>query len=278
MTYHIEEDLPQVEGDAVQLRQVFMNLIMNASDAIGEQAGRIDVSVNTRWADRNVLNTFQGGESLRVGRYVEIRVADTGCGMSAETMSRVFEPFFSTKFTGRGLGLAAVNGIVRSHEGGVLIASTIGVGTTFTLVFPVHAGAPAAPILSRPRTRVDGRGRTILIVDDNAAIRESAKRILERSGFVTLVASDGVEALAILDEPSRSVSLLVTDMTMPRMGGLALLTTLRQRGSVMPVVLISGFAEAESSTLQKGDAHTAFVQKPFGIDALLASVGALLAQ
>jgi PAS domain S-box-containing protein len=275
--YHIDDRIPLVEADAAQLRQVFMNLIVNASDAIGPKAGRIDVTVRASALERAQLDTFQSGDSLPAGEYVEIGVSDSGCGMSVETMAHVFEPFFSTKFTGRGLGLAAVNGIVRGHRGGLRISSTVGVGTTFTVILPAFLGPALSALVGPTRPRVLGLGRTILLVDDNPVVRDAARRILERSGFAVITADDGVHALAVLADPMHQLAMLISDITMPRMGGLDVLKQLRNSGSLLPVLLISGYSEVESQAQLADDAHTAFVQKPFGIDALMTAVGLLLA-
>ena len=275
--YHLAGGLPLVEADAAQLRQVVMNLIVNASDAIGAREGRIDVTTTVWDVDRAMLDTYQQSEELEPGRYVEIRVADTGSGMSPETMARIFDPFFTTKFTGRGLGLAAVLGIVRGHRGALRLTSTFGAGTTFSVLLPA-ATSDKKPIAGTRRAgRVDGAGRTILLVDDNLALRESAQRILERSDFRVLLAEDGVAALEVIESATVPIALVLSDISMPRMGGSELWARIRQDGSTVPLLLTSGYSEEESLADIVDDPRTGFVQKPFTIDQLLGSVSALLA-
>jgi two-component system cell cycle sensor histidine kinase/response regulator CckA len=274
--YHLAGSLPLVEADAAQLRQVVMNLIVNASDAIGAREGRIDVTTTVWDADRALLDTYQQGEELPPGRYVEIRVADTGSGMSPETIARIFDPFFTTKFTGRGLGLAAVLGIVRGHRGALRVTSALGAGTTFSVLLPAASDVKQPIASTRAPRRVKGAGRTILLVDDNLALRDSAQRILERSDFRVLLAGDGVAALDVIQSATVPIALVLSDISMPRMGGSELWARIRQDGNAVPLLLTSGYSEEESLADMSDDPQTGFVQKPFTIDQLLGAVSALL--
>jgi len=275
--FHFQEDLLRVSGDAAQLRQMMMNLIVNASDAIGDEIGRIDITTMARDADRALLDTFQMGEALQPGRYVELRVSDTGSGMSPETVANIFDPFFVTKNTGHGLGLAAVLGIVRGHDGGIRIESSPGVGSTFTVLLPAFASTVAGASDTKQASRIAGARRTIMLVDDENAVREVASRILERAGFGVLLAEDGVQALDVITTERQSpIALVVADLSMPRLGGVALLQRLRELGNPVPLLLISGYAEEEVLTTLARHAPTAFLQKPFDIDQLLNAVSALL--
>lgn len=190
--YRFPEELPTVEGDSTQIRQVIMNLILNASDALGDSPGVISISTGTMIADREYLTGPFTDGSLPEGQYVYVEVSDTGAGMDEGTRSRIFDPFFSTKFAGRGLGLAAVLGIVRGHQGAIKLYSEVGKGSTFKVLFPALAGA--APVAEASKAAPDenaAAGRTILVVDDDPTVRAVTRRILEHEGFVTLLAEDG---------------------------------------------------------------------------------------
>lgn len=201
LKYNFAENLPTFDGDATQMRQIIMNLITNASDAIGDASGVIALSTGAMECDRayldsgnNVLQTTQE-ERLEEGVYIYIEVSDTGCGMDDETISKIFDPFFTTKFTGRGLGMAAVLGIVRGHQGAIQIQSELGKGSTFKVLFPA-TGPPEdhieAPNENRPSAEKWSASGTILIVDDEKSVRAVGKRMLEKYGFTVKTAQNGV--------------------------------------------------------------------------------------
>src|SRR5208337_153343 len=189
-------DLPSVLADATQLRQVVMNLITNASEAIGELSGSVTLSTGVMDCDVAYLKgaVDYSNNAVGPGQYVYLEVSDTGCGMDAETVPRIFDPFFTTKFMGRGLGLAAVMGIVRGHKGAIRISSEPGKGTTFRVLFPA-SGAAVPAVQSEPAV-VPGRSTgTVLVVDDEETIRKLAQRMLEYSGCSVLLAGGGREAI-----------------------------------------------------------------------------------
>ncbi|MBL8142631.1 MAG: response regulator [Acidobacteria bacterium] len=259
------EGLPAVDADATQIRQVVMNLILNAAEAIGDGGGEIRVVTRTVTLDGQAdVGNVAGGE-LGGGIYVSIDVHDTGCGMTDEVRARIFDPFYSTKFHGRGLGLAAVVGIVRSHRGGLLVRSDPGLGSCFSVMLPASArAAMPAEADSAPRQSFSWTG-TALVVDDEPAVRDLAARMLGRLGFTVVVAIDGVDGLARLDEDGISPRVVVLDLTMPRMNGEETLRGLRGRGLMMPVIMASGYHESDITGRVEGLDPVLFLHKPFTV-------------
>ncbi len=267
----LARDLPAIEADASQIRQVVMNLITNASDAIGEQPGTIGIRTRTVVADRAYLADAYLGAEVPEGTYACVEVRDTGCGMDRETLGRIFDPFFTTKFTGRGLGLAAVLGIVRGHRGTIRISSTPGQGTTFEVLFPVSAAAHAAPP-ARARAVAPALPRRVLVVDDEDTVRSVSRTILENSGIEVLTASDGVEALELFAREGHSIDVVLLDVTMPRMDGAQALHAIRQIRPDARVVLTSGYSEVEAAERFAGAPPAGFIQKPYRPRALVEKI------
>ena len=261
--------LPAVNADVAQLRQVIMNLIVNASDAIGDAAGTITLATRQVDATRAWLDEFIEGDRLDEGPYVAIEVTDTGIGMSPDTARRIFEPFFTTKFTGRGLGLSAVLGIVRGHGGAIRVQSAEGIGTTFLVLLPGSVDAPQAERSAPPQKLPSGAGRLVLVVDDDDGVRYLTKRILETLGFEVLQAEDGEHGLALFQANAGRAALALVDLTMPRMGGAELLRRLRALDGTLPVILMSGYSETDALALTSSWRNIWFVQKPFAADALI---------
>jgi PAS domain S-box-containing protein len=246
LVWELTPGLPAVTADPTQVRQVVMNLITNASDALGDSAGTI------------TLRTGLDGE------LVFLEVSDTGIGMDTGTLQRIFDPFFSTKFTGRGLGLAAVMGIVESHHGHVRIRSAPGEGTTFRILFPA---VPDSADVGPPRvsaTQWRGQG-TVLVVEDEEGVREVVRRMLERLGFEVITAEDGIAALERLEAHQGAFAAVLLDLTMPRMTGQEALHEIRRLRPDVPMVLMSGYTEQEvaSKLLDSAGGATGFLQKPF---------------
>ncbi len=277
LRFHFDEGLPPVEGDATQLRQVVMNLITNASDAIGEKGGVVTLRSSTIEVDRAYLLDFLPGDELAPGRYVALEVSDTGAGMSAETRARIFDPFFTTKFVGRGLGLAAVLGIMRAHRGAIKVYSEPGRGSTFKLVLPAAAGeADAAPV-AQPTPTPTTPGTTVLVVDDEVGVRSMIRRLLEASGYAVLLAEDGLGALEVFEQNRARIQLVVLDVTMPRMGGEETYRRLRQLDPEVRVLLTSGYSEQEATSQFAGKGLAGFIEKPFRAHVLLEKVNEALA-
>ena len=271
LVWELVPHLPAVNADATQIRQIVMNLITNASDALKDTGGTI--TLRTGVVQRNELNDsrfgapMQGEEPVPGGEdpFVYLEVSDSGDGMTPDTLQRIFDPFFSTKFAGRGLGLAAVMGIVRSHQGLIRIRTGPGEGTRFRVLFPAVAGYAAKPD-KHSATRTDWRGSgTVLVVEDEAGVREVAERILQDFGFETIAAVDGRHALEIMDRVGDRVTAVLLDLSMPRMGGQETFRRLREIRPALPVIMMSGYTEQAVAPQFNGSGPglTAFLQKPF---------------
>lgn len=263
LRYDFEPDLPLVNADATQIRQVILNLITNASEAIGDRRGTILVSTRAVICDRAALDAADLSEDLEPGRHVRLRVKDDGCGMNEETRRRFFEPFFSTKFAGRGLGMAAVLGIVRSHRGAIRVESVVGQGTSISLLFPAlprDTERPRPAPTPAPGWRGSG---TILLVDDEEDARELGSLVLERAGFRVLTASDGEEGVSLFERHADEIACVVLDLTMPRLDGGETHRRLRALRPGVPVVLCSGYPEREAIERFTGLGLSGFLKKPY---------------
>ncbi|MCB9634416.1 MAG: PAS domain-containing protein [Sandaracinus sp.] len=257
----VEPDVPAMCGDRAQLQQIVLNLVTNASDALGEASGSLRVSVR-----RELGPAWEACADVPAGEKVVLEVSDDGCGMDDDARTRLFEPFFTTKATGRGLGLSAVMGIVRGHEGAIHVRSAPGAGTSFLLVFPAcDEQTPARPSAPAPSV---WRGQGVaLVVDDEAAVREAACAMLQHLGFTTLAADNGAEALALLETHHATVAMVLLDRTMPVLGGADTMARLRERWPALPVVMTSGFDVGAPTALDK---RTRFLPKPYRLSELRA--------
>ena len=266
------EDLPTFNGDATQIRQVIMNLITNASEGIGDARGVITLSTGLMDCDRAYLDDISDtlgigpSEPLATGPYVFIEVADTGCGMDVETIEKIFDPFFTTKFTGRGLGLSALLGIVRGHRGAVRVYSEVGKGTIFKILFPVSR-APAESASASDETALDESGwrgaGTILMADDEESICQVTQEMLKGMGFSVLTATDGLDALRVFHEHTGEIVCVLLDLTMPNMDGEETFGELRRIDPELRVVLLSGYNEQDVTQRFVGKGLAGFLQKPF---------------
>lgn len=260
---HFIDDLPFIEADPTQLRQVVMNLITNAADAIGEQTGRITIQTGFLHATREYLSQMYLDEQLPEGDYVFLQVEDTGSGMDQETLTKIFDPFFTTKFTGRGLGLASVLGIVRSHFGALKVISQPGQGTRFRVLFPVKAHiAEKTSTIEVVTEEWKGSG-TVLIIDDEESVRITVRRMLERLGFSVLMAQDGREGVEMFEQHGSEIVLVLLDVTMPQMNGKEVLQALRKKDTLLPVLLSSGHSEQDISAQFGVQENVCFIQKPY---------------
>ena len=268
----LEPDLPPIVVDVAQIRQVISNLISNASDALGDEAGEIALRTGVRKVDQAFLrSTYLPAGELPEGEYVYLEVSDTGVGMSEETRARVFEPFFSTKFTGRGLGLAATLGIMRGHHGTIKVESAPGQGAIFQILFPIDRQIAATAKSLPPHGDWRGSG-TILIVEDEKVVRSFVSMILQRAGFQVLVAGDGIEGVDVFAEHAGEIIAVLLDLTMPRMGGLEALAVMRRVKSDLPAILMSGFSTDDLVQEITGLKRICFIQKPFSINDLLDAI------
>ncbi|MEW6660206.1 MAG: cache domain-containing protein [Thermodesulfobacteriota bacterium] len=263
LRYSFAPELPAVEADATQLRQVIMNLITNASESLGDLSGVISVTTGVMECDRAYLADSHLDDRLPEGRYVYLEVADTGSGMDEETRRRIFDPFFTTKFTGRGLGLAVVLGIVRGHHGAIKFYSEPGKGTNFKILFPAVAWAPADRAASAVQTAPLAQGGTVLLVDDDAKVRQVGSQMLTILGFQVLAAATGQEALEAFQKGVNEIDCVILDLTMPEMGGEEVFRQLRQLRSDVCVILSSGYNEQEVTQRFVGKGLAGFIQKPY---------------
>ncbi len=270
---HLDPDLPAVTGDPSQLQQVIMNLVINAAEAIGDQPGVI--TLRTRALHLEAVDPLAwplSGNSLGAGDYVWLEVADTGCGMAPEVRTRVFDPFFSTKSKGHGLGLSAVQGIIRAHRGGLGVDSLEGQGTTFRILLP--AGSPDHPGASSLTGRgLGAEAKVVLVIDDEDYMLEVVADTLDMEGHRALLAASGEEGLELLRQQGQRIDLVLLDLTMPGWGGVETFRRLRALDAELPVVLCSGFAQEEAMAQVRGLDLAGFLQKPFLIGDLLRLVG-----
>jgi PAS domain S-box-containing protein len=262
LSLDITSALPALEGDPTQLRQIAMNLITNASEAIPEEGGAITVRTGSTIGNRAYLVEHSWGEDLPRGEYVFLEVSDSGCGMDEDTQSKIFEPFFTTKFTGRGLGMAAVLGIVRRHGGAIQVSSEPGCGSIFRVLLPIREvrATPDAPVAVR---HVERREGTILVVDDEPVVRKVVARMLERAGHTVLVAASGFEGVERFTACADEIAAVVVDLTMPDIGGDEVLARIRRLHPGVPVVLMSGYTQEDFDTQFTGKERVAFLHKPF---------------
>ena len=270
--------LPAIEADATQLRQVVMNLVINAGEAIGDADGRIVVRTLLVDADEAYLAETVLDDELPAGRYLGLEVADTGTGMDPATRGRIFDPFFSTKFTGRGLGLAAVLGIVRGHQGAIQVYSEPDGGSRFRVLLPIRGEAePSPPPAPAASTRRDWKARgTVLVIDDEPGVRAVAGAMLRRAGLEVVSAADGVEGVAVFRERANAIDVVLLDLTMPRMGGAETFEAIREIRPDARVILTSGFSEEEAGSRFVGRGLAGFIQKPFTADDLASAIAAAL--
>jgi CheY-like chemotaxis protein len=270
----LRDDLPAVQGDSSQLQQVIMNLVINGAEAIGEeQSGTVLVASGLVTVDEHYRLTTFGNAELALGTYVMLEIHDTGCGMDEATMGRMFDPFFTTKFTGRGLGLAAVQGIVRGHKGAMRVYSTPGRGTTFKVFFPVTEQPKPKPVA---RARPRGGDELILVVDDEEVIRRTAKGILEHYGYRVVVAENGKEGVDVLRVLGDQVAAVLLDMTMPVMSGEEAFRRLKAIRPGIKVILSSGYNEIEAIRRFPEKGLAGFVQKPYAAATLAEKIRVVL--
>ncbi len=265
--------LPLVEADVAQMQQVIMNLVINGAEAVTDPKGKVTVRAGTRFLDHDTIKRAFPLAELTPGDHVWLSIADTGHGMDQATLDQIFDPFFTTKFTGRGLGLAAVQGIVRSHRGVLQVESELGKGSVFTLYLPVaeNTGAGKAGGMNIQASRSDGG--TVLVVDDEAVVRDTAGAALRHFGYNVIEAQDGLEALRLMEiHPDQQVGLVLLDLTMPVMGGEETFRRLRKDDPTLPILITSGYAEQEALQHFAADEFSAFLQKPFSVHTLVDQV------
>ncbi|MCE1205281.1 MAG: ATP-binding protein [Holophagaceae bacterium] len=261
--YDLAPDLPFITADPTQMQQLVMNLVTNASEAIGEGAsGLITLRTGVQTIDESYTSGLLPTLPLAAGTYVTLEVSDTGCGMPREVLERIFDPFFTTKFTGRGLGLSAMLGILRSHHGSLKVYSEPGRGSVFRLFLPSLVPEGAAEVPTHRAPEWQGHG-LLLLVDDEPSARDVARRMAESLGFHVLEAADGMEALAIFELRHSELSAVLMDLTMPRMNGGQAFLGMREVNPGVPVILTSGYSEQDVLAEFLGRGLAGFLPKPY---------------
>ncbi len=265
--FNLQPDLPGIEADATQLRQVVMNLIINASEALGDNCGAINVTTGCIDGYDNYMKDIWLDENIEEGYYVYLEIADTGCGMNQDTLARLFDPFFTTKFTGRGLGMAAVLGIIRGHKGAIKVYSEPLKGTTFKILLPTASNKQQHIVRANiPLNTWHGNG-TVLLVDDEESVRGTGVAMLKELGFTTITAGDGRQAIEkFIHHPE--IDCVILDQTMPHMDGAECFRELRKINPHIKVIISSGYNEQEVTAKFVGAGLTGFIQKPYRLSAL----------
>lgn len=262
--------------DVTQLRQVALNLVTNASDAVEAttRGGTVRVSTRRAFLDRETLSRAVIGSEVPEGEFCLLEVSDDGSGMSEETINQIFDPFFSTKGTGRGLGLSTTLGVVRRHGGALLVESRGGSGSRFVVAFPRIAEPVDRQPVGSSNGHGDLAGRTLLVVDDEADVRRIVARMATHFGMEVREANDGDQALTLLTaHHGRDIDIVLLDLTMPVKSGRATLNEMRARGIATPVIISSGYS---SESIEEEDGVAAFVQKPFRLEDLRAAIVGVL--
>jgi two-component system CheB/CheR fusion protein len=268
--------LPSVEADPGQIQQLVMNLIINGAEAIGEaNPGAVVIRTETRDLDAEEIRREFPNDPLSPGSYVGLEVRDTGSGMDEATRNKIFDPFFTTKFQGRGLGLAAVSGIVRAQKGAIRVYSSPGRGSSFQVLFPAVAAKPAKRGPRKPPAETPAAG-TVLFIDDEEMLRRLAQSALERNGWRVLLAENGAEGVRLFEENRDHITIVILDMAMAVMGGEEALDRMRAICSTVPVIISTGFGEMEAARHFAKKDMAGFLEKPYTVSQLMESIAVVL--
>ena len=267
ITLDLSADIPSIKADASQIRQVVMNLILNAAEAIGTEQGNITVSLSIAAIEAGQGEKEYLGKEITPGSYICLEVTDNGCGMDEETKQRIFEPFFTTKFTGRGLGMSAVLGIIKAHNGALQLTSQQGFGTTFTVYLPVQGSEIAGDLLPFVSLMPWQGSGTVLLVEDEPQLSMVAKALLQALGFSVLEATNGKVALELYQKHADYITMVLTDIGMPVMDGYQLIHELKMLNPELPIVVSSGFSDTEVAS-HIHETIAGVVSKPYGFDRL----------
>lgn len=274
--YQLAPQIHTVQADLSQVQQVVMNLVINASEALDDTIGSIEISTGVRTCSEGDLRGCVIGAGRPEGDYVYIEVSDTGVGMQAETLGKIFDPFYSTKFAGRGLGLAAVQGIVNSHGGAISVASECGKGSRFRVYFPSASRAREVPA-AVPPSRATATG-AVMLVDDEQSVRQITSKMLEMLGYKVMAACDGQEALELLRADPASIRCIILDLNMPRMSGEDTYREIRKLDRSIPVLISSGYAEQDILERFSDKQNLGVIQKPYQMALLKSKIAAAFKQ
>jgi CheY-like chemotaxis protein len=275
---------PAISANANQMQQVLTNLITNAQEAAEEGGGSISLSVKQVLAAKiPAKNRFPVDFQSKDNTYACLEVKDTGCGIENKDIEKLFDPFYSTKFTGRGMGLAVVLGIVKAHKGVITVDSEVKRGSIFRIFLPMSteevvlipqkSGSIADTGISAASSTKLKEGGTVLLVEDEAMVREMAETMLESLGYCVLIAKDGIEALDVFGKHQSEIQFVLTDLTMPRMSGWATLTAMRKLQPGLPVILASGYDKAHVMAGDHLELPQTFLAKPYNLKALSSAIG-----
>jgi two-component system, cell cycle sensor histidine kinase and response regulator CckA len=267
----LETNLPPIEADATQLSQVLMNLILNASDALGDASGTITIRTGRRTMSTEALSLTYVDDELPAGDYLFVEVHDSGSGMDRATLQRVFDPFFTTKSTGRGLGLAATLGIVRSHKGAIELLSAPGAGTTFRIFVPVSDRIEADTPRPQP-SDVPRSSARLLVIDDEPAVRDVTRRLLAELGYAVVTADGGRSGIAAYSAQPSRFDVVLLDLTMSDLSGREVMEELVRIDPKVRVVLCSGYAEEDVRDRFESANLVAFLHKPYTTALLVEAV------
>ena len=262
----LHRPLPPMVADAAQIRQIIMNLVINGSEAIADKSGVITIKTGSVQVEEMQVAGICQGEKLCGGEYVFFEVSDSGCGMDKETVAKIYDPFFSTKFTGRGLGMSAVQGIVRGHKGAILIASEPGSGSCFRILLPAAAAHPDVSAKKISGENWKGEGK-VLLVDDEEGVLNVGTALLKELGFTTVTAVNGRDGIDVYRQ-NPDIAFVILDLTMPVMGGEQCFSALKQISPDVKVIISSGYREQEVLELFAGSGVSGFIQKPYKLSAL----------
>jgi CheY-like chemotaxis protein len=253
-----------------------MNLITNSADAIQGRRGVISLSTGVMDCDPATIERTTFHSELSEGLYVYFEVADNGIGMDQETQTKLFEPFYTTKFTGRGLGLSAVLGTIRAHRGGIQVESEPGRGSRFRVLLPAAPHATAVRTVNGSRSPVPAGTGAVLVIDDEPTVRLLTGKVLEHAGYTVFTAGGGKDGVELYRSHRDTIVAVVLDLTMPGMGGLEVLKRLRALDPGVKVLLSSGFSEDEVTQTFAGEGVSAFLHKPFDPQELLSKLGQVI--
>ena len=275
-TFEVDPNLWTIDGDRTQLHQVLLNLCVNARDAM-PGGGRLLIRADNQPATPEFVSRHPDDKP---GTYVVLQVRDTGAGIAPDHLDRIFDPFYTTKPVGQGtgLGLASVLGIVRGHGGFISVSSAVGIGTEFSVHLPARTHEPDPGVDSPAQASPDGDNELILVIDDEASIRTTLLNALQRHGYRVVSAATGSEGVDLLQRHAKEVRLVITDIMMPGMDGIATIRSLRANEPQLPVVAMSGVPHQRAELEASFGPHLRFLQKPFAVDTILATLRELLHQ